>query len=72
METKKSKQRNKLGGCDNDNPERACPILSLCNAVFTDQVTFSISFEHFFSRKWKQRVYYSVQVKRKQRPVGLE
>ena len=70
METKKSKQTNKLGGCYNDNPERACPILSLCNGVFTDQVIFSISLEHFFLRKWKQQMYYSVKVKRKQRSVG--
>ena len=70
METKKSKQTNKLGGRDNDNPERACPILSLCNGVFTDQVIFRISLEHFFLRKWKQQMYYSVQVKRKQRSVG--
>ena len=70
METKKSKQTNKLGGGDNDNPERACPILSLCNGVFTDQVIFRISLEHFFLRKWKQQMYYSVQVKQKQRSVG--
>ena len=70
METKKSKQTNKLRGRDNDNPERACPIFSLCNGVFTDQVIFSISLEHFFLRKWKQQMYYSVQVKRKQRSVG--
>ena len=71
METKK-KLTNKqiIGGCDNDNPERACPILSLCNGVFTDQVIFSISLEHFFQRKYKQQMYYSVQVKRKQRSVG--
>ena len=67
METKKSKHTNCLGGCDNDNRERACPILSVCNGVFTDKIIFSISFEHFFL---KQQMYYSVQVKRKQRSVG--
>ena len=35
--------------------ESATPILSLCNYVFTDQVVFSIIFEHFSPRKWKHR-----------------
>ena len=37
------------------NPESATPILSLCKGVFTDQVIFSIIFEHFSPRKWKHR-----------------
>ena len=37
------------------NPESATPILSLCNGFFTDQVIFSIIFEHFSPRKLRHR-----------------
>ena len=36
-------------------PERATPIISLCNSVFPDRFIFGILFYHFFPRKWKHR-----------------
>ena len=43
----------KLDAIRSQKLEPATPILSICNSVFTNQVIFSIIFEHFSPWKWK-------------------